>query len=47
MRQDELFEDLSEQETEAAPVVTSLDHQPKEKWLKKRTMYKVKVGNYM
>lgn len=42
MRQDELFEDMTEQEMEATPLVASPDQQPKEKWLKKRTMYKVK-----
>ena len=47
MRQDELYEDMTtEQETETTSTVTSLDNQPKEKWLKKRTMYKVKVTVY-
>ena len=44
MRQDELYEDMTaEQESEIPSTVTSLDNQPKEKWLKKRTIYKVKV----
>ena len=44
MRQDELYEDMTaEQESETPSTVTSLDNQPKEKWLKKRTIYKVKV----
>ena len=44
MRQDELYEDMTaDHETEAPSIVTSHDNLPKEKWLKKRTMYKVKV----
>ena len=48
LRQDELFEEVTEQDgTDSSPISvpsTATDNHPKEKWLKKRTMYKVKVS---